>query len=80
MSVLYNKEILELCVSKPKAIRRKWNLPCRAHSSLLPHISRCVPVDVNLNMRFMSFYISGYQHNNPVLSFILIMHILMVEM
>ena len=70
VSALYDKEIQELCVSQRKAIRRVWNLPWRAHSCLLPHISRCLPVDVNLSMRFMSFYISGYQSYNPVLNFI----------
>jgi hypothetical protein len=59
-----SNDFMQLCTEWRKILRRIWKLPNRTHCNLLPHISKCIPPDVFLLQRFVSFFYNGLSSSN----------------
>ena len=53
-----------------KAVRRIWNLPQRARSKLLPHISKSIPPSIKILKSFVKFFMNGMQSNNSIINYV----------
>ena len=53
-----------------KAVRRVWNLPSRARSLLLPHISNSLPPSIIALKTFVKFFVNGMQSNNSIIKYV----------
>ena len=63
-----NNEMKKVCTMWRKSIRRTWSLPSRTHSSLLPFISDCTPIDIVIHRRFYRFFLKSLESDNNVIS------------
>ena len=54
---LSNKCIDRLSISWRKSIRKALNIPVRTHSVYLPLICECLPLNVQLELRVMKFFL-----------------------
>ena len=60
--------VSRLCVAWRKASRKIWRLSPRTHCDILPLLSDCVPLDISLKQRFMTFIQKAFNHSSPLIS------------
>jgi hypothetical protein len=60
-----NKQCEKFYTAWRKCIRKLFSLPYRTHSHLLPYIFNDLPVDVQLQLRFLNFVKSCYASTSP---------------
>ena len=63
-----SNDFMQLCTEWRKILRRVWKLPYRTHCNLLPHIAKCIPPDVFLMQRFVSFFYNGLYCSNSTVA------------
>ena len=56
-------------ISWRKSIRKALNVPARTHSVYLPLICECLPLNVQLDLRVMKFFMKRYEHYKQNVSF-----------
>ena len=66
---LSNNCIDRLSISWRKTIRKALNIPVRTHSVYLPLICECLPLNVQLELRVMKFFMNGLNSTNNTFRF-----------
>ena len=51
-------------------MRKIWKLPHDSHSDLVPLVAECTPLDIALDIRFITFYRNVISSNNTVVNYI----------
>ena len=59
-----------LSISWRKSIRNALNIPVRTHSVYLPLICECLPLNVQLELRIMKFFMNGLNSTNNTFRFL----------
>ena len=67
---LSNTCIDRLSISWRKSIRKALNVPARTHSVYLPLICECLPLNAQLELRVMKFYMNGINSTNRTFRFL----------
>ena len=67
---LSNNCIDRLSISWRKTIRKALNIPVRTHSVYLPLICECLPLNVQLELRVMKFFMNGLNSTNNTFRFL----------
>ena len=68
-SQLYHAEADKLNVNWRKAMRRLYKLPQKTHCKLLPIVTDLLPVDIQVDLRYLKFMKTGITHENSVIKF-----------
>ena len=71
---LSNTCIDRLSISLRKSITKVLSVPARAHSVYLPLICECLPLNVQLELRVMKFFMNGINSTNRTFRFFLSNH------
>ena len=66
---LSNKCLEKLYSSWRKSIRKALNIPLRAHSVYIPLLCKCMPLSVQLELRYVKFFMQGLQSKNYTFCF-----------
>ena len=67
---LYNNCIDRLSISWRITIRKALNIPVRTQSVYLPQICECLPLNVQLELRIMKFFMNGLNSTNNTFRFL----------
>ena len=67
---LWHENINNLCRKWRNAMRKIWKLPHDSHSDLVPLVAECTPLDIALDIRFITFYRNVISLNNTVVNYI----------
>jgi len=67
---LSNSNVKEFCVAWRKSLQRVWGLPFQTYGVLLPPLSQCLPVLVEICRRSLNFVRSCIRHESTFFRFI----------
>ena len=63
-------QLLDLCTTWRKGVRRVWDLPYTTHRYLLPLLGRCLPVLDEICRRSMIFVITCLSHTSSLVKYV----------
>ena len=66
---LSNKCLEKLYSSWRKSIRKALNIPLRTHSVYIPLLCKCLPLSVQLELRYVKFFMQGLRSKNSTFCF-----------
>ncbi len=68
---IFNREIEDVLIACRTVPRRVYELPYMTHCRLLSHVTDLLPGEVLVSKWFLKHFMTGYCHNNSMVSTVL---------